>query len=97
MKQPDWIPSWATNVQVLPGKLWVWEFSGGASLCMAYEDGRGDQGTSLWMDHETLDVFLRCICPEERRYQAAIAAERARIASYEAYLANDWKGDDDDD
>ena len=80
---PTWIPDWATHVRRLHGGFWVWEFSGGATVQMAFVTGPGDQGPTLTLDHETLAALLTDVCSNVDRYKTAIAEEKARIAGYD--------------
>jgi hypothetical protein len=82
---PGWIPGHARNVRKIKGDLWAWEFSGGAALYIGF-DVQGEQGPTIALNHELLGKLLDDLTPQVARYRQAIAAERSRIAGYDAYL-----------
>lgn len=93
MERPCLIPAWAINVRQV-GNLWLWEFSGGAVVELAYVDGRGEPYQHISLRDTTLRALLADLRAHEQRYEQAIAQELARQDSYEAYM--DYEADDDE-
>ena len=91
MERPSFIPSWAINMRQV-GDLWLWEFSGGAVVELAYVDGRGEPYQQISLRDTTLRALLADLSEHHQRYEQAISEELARQASYEAYIS--YEADD---
>lgn len=92
---PTWISAWAVNIRELPGGLWLWEFSGGATLHLAYQVNRSEEPcchTSI--EGATFQAFLTDLSENLERYQQALAAEVERQRAYEAVIGSGYEPDE---
>ena len=97
MNRPPFIPDHATNVQNIGSNLWLWEFSGGAILFIAYAvEGRAEPLHQTSFGGAALRALVSHFQAHSQRIVNALDAEQEREESYMAYLESAVDYEDDD-
>lgn len=96
--RPDWIPNHASHVTSFGsgGRLWLWEFAGGATASLAWSGPDGQQLEQINIPFPVWRDVVSFIVAASGRYDRAFGEELARQESYERYLASvDYEEDRD--
>lgn len=91
--RPAFIPDWASNVKEIGEGtgLWLWEFSGGAVVCLGT-----DFETGVMLELGTLGPLLQHFHEHEDRYLQELVNEDACRASYEDHLRGQLDYEEDE-